>query len=165
MKKIFTLITLSVVIVLSTLSCEKDIVDPALPPIIEATASDEADSKAFYLRTQSSAEYLFDLQTADIWKACQESKDPEIVYAYFVQARLILDTKQKKVDKKLRRVITVFAEPTVIIAETNFLASIYNDKNIRYYKTNTGFSRKSPSCPTLSHFFSSAEALGGVWVK
>lgn len=165
MKKIFTYSIISFLMILATFSCEKDSVDPTLPPIIETTSSLDAENKVNLLISEGkNMDFLLDLQEDEIWKACTNTTS-NAVYAYGIWGRVIIDMKQKKVDKKLRNVVTVYSIRVKSFADSDYLANIYNNQKIRFYKVTTNVNIKVPLCSTLGNFFSSAEPYGGLLVK
>lgn len=148
-------------------SCQKDEIDPTLPPIIETTESLDAENLVYQLVDEGrNIDFLVDLLDDTIWKACYQNGNSNNVYAYGIKARIIVDMKQKKVDKKLRNVITVWDGNTFnIYCESNYLAQIYNNGNNRFFKVTTNKSSKSTQCSTLEYYFTSAQSLGGYFAK
>lgn len=165
MKKIST--SIAIVIFLSILSCEKKEIDPSLPPIIETTSSIDAESRISQLVNEGKTmEFLVDLQDDDIWRACYAPNDFNNVFAYGIVARIIVESKQKKVDKKLRNVVTIYSGYKFkIYCESNYMAAIYNKSTTRFYKATTSKSSYSPNCNNLGYYFTLAQTFGGTFTK
>jgi hypothetical protein len=165
MKKIYTSIV--IVVFLSIVSCEKVELDPSLPPIIETTTSIDAESRISQLVNEGkSIDFLVDLQEDIIWKACYDKNNINNVFAYGIEAHIIVENKQKKVDKKLRNVISVWDGDTFnIYCESNYLSSIYNKSSIRFYKVTASPSSRSPHCNSLIYYFTTAQPFGGSFIK
>ncbi|MBA4850510.1 hypothetical protein [Emticicia sp. BO119] len=165
MKKIYT--SLAIGIFLFNFSCEKEEIDPFLPPIIETPASIDAESRISQLMNEGKPmEFLIDLQEDEIWRACYATNNYDNVFAYGIVARIIVENKQKKVDKKLRNVVTVYSGYKFkIYCESNYMSNIYNQSTIRFYKATTSKSAYSPNCNTLTYYFTSAQTLGGTFTK
>lgn len=165
MKKVYTSIAIG--IFLCILSCEKEEIDPSLPPIIETTSSIDAESRISQLVNEGkSMEFLIDLQDDEIWRACYATNNYDNVFVYGIVARIIVESKQKKVDKKLRNVVTVYSGYKFkIYCESNYMATIYNKSTIRFYKATTSKSVYSPNCNSLGYYFASAQTFGGTFTK
>lgn len=166
MKKLYTVLLFSI-IVISNLSCEKEELDPSLPPIIETTSSIDVESRISKLANNGETiDFLIDLQEDDIWRACYETGNYNNVFAYGIEARIIIDQKQKKVDKKLRNVVTVYTGYRFkIYGHSNYIQSIYNNGTIRFFKVSTKKSSFSPNCNTLGYYFLYAQEFGGTFMK
>ena len=165
MKNHYTVI--AIVLCLSTFSCEKEEIDPSLPPIIESTSSIDAESRISQLVNEGKdLDFLIDLQDDDIWRACYETNNYNNVFAYGIEARIIVEHKQKKVDKKLRNVVTVYSGYRFkIYGHSNYIANIYNNGTIRFFKVSTKKSSISPNCNSLGYYFLFAQQFGGSFVK
>lgn len=166
MKKLYTALLFSIILV-SNLSCEKEELDPSLPPIIETTSSIDAESRISKLANQGeSIDFLIDLQEDDIWRACYETNNYDNVFAYGIEARIIVDQKQRKVDKKLRNVVTVYSGYRFkIYGHKHYIETIYNSGIIRFFKVSIKKSSYSPNCNTLAYYFLYAQEFGGTFMK
>jgi hypothetical protein len=158
---------LPMIFFIGLLACEKEELDPSLPPIIETTSSVDAESKISQLVNEGrNLEFLVDLQDDIIWKACYSTANPNNIFAYGIEAHIIVESKQKKVDKKLRTVITIWDEDSfTIYGESNYMSTIYNKSTIRFYKVSASESNSSPNCNSLKYYFTSAQPFGGSFVK
>lgn len=166
MKKLYTALLFNIIF-FSILSCEKGELDPSLPPIIETTSSIDAESRISKLANNGeSMDFLIDLQEDDIWRACYETGNYDNVFAYGIEARIIVDQKQRKVDKKLRNIVTVYTGYRFkIYGHSNYIQAIYNNGTIRFFKVSTKKSSFSPNCTTLGYYFPFAQEFGGTFMK
>lgn len=164
--KILYLVTI-ILLLTCVLSCEKEELDPSLPPIIETTSSIDAESRISKLANNGETiDFLIDLQEDDIWRACYETGNYNNVFAYGIEARIIVDQKQRKVDKKLRNVVTVYSGYRFkIYGHSNYISNIYNNGTIRFFKVSTKKSTYSPNCNTLRYYFLYAQEFGGTFMK